>query len=917
MRRYLSLLAFCLISAPPARAADLPRYQYNIETVAGSSLNGDGGPATAAQFGAIQGIALDAAGNLYLSDTDRNCVRKVDTKGIVTTVAGTGTAGFAGDGGAATEALLNLPYGLAADSSGALYVADLGNNRVRRIGPDGVISTVAGTGTAGSSGDGGPATAAQLMGPRNLAVDASGNLYISEFEGHRVRKVFSTGQIATLAGTGVAGLRGDGGAAVAAQLAFPAGLALDASGSLYIADSQNQRIRKVLPNGVISTALGGSTAITLYTPLSVAIDTSGDILVGDASFTVNAYTPAGKWNRVAGIGAPGYAGDGGLAASALLSAVRDLAAAANGNLYIADGVHVRLVDNSGAIATVAGDGYLHAVGDGGSALAALLSQPSALALDFGGNLYIADPGTQRVRKVGANNVIQTLAGTGIAGMGGELMAASASALNSPMGVAVAPTGVVYIADTYNHRIRAVSADGTIATVAGTGTSGTGAENQPWTQTALRGPRGVCVDRQDTLFIVDTSNHRVLRAAPGALMATAAGNGSPGAAGDGGSARLAQLDQPGACAVDTAGNLFIADTLNHRIRKVTAAGIISTLAGSGQPGASGDEGPATAACLNSPSGVTADDNGNVFVADTGNQVIRQVTPDGIIHLIAGQYAAGFAGDGGPATSALLDAPAGLVLDGAGDLYLADSGNNRVRRLVPGAPVPVAPVIVLQPISVVSAASLLTGPVAPGALVTILGAGLGPDSGVNASFDASGRMPTSLAGVQVLFDGVAVPLFYVQAGQLTAQAPYTLAGKSVTNVQVSYQDLVVGAANIAVAAAVPAIFPAVVNQDGSINLASAPAARGTIVTFYATGAGLTNPISVEGIPASAPYPQPVLPVSVSVAGVGAQVLFAASAPGLVGILQVNAVVPASLTAVGQQTLALQVGDAVSAAIPVWLQ
>ena len=681
MRRYLGLFTI-LLWAPAARAADLPRYQYSIETVAGSSLNGDGGPATAAQIGAIQGIALDGAGNLYLSDTDHNSVRKVDSKGIITTVAGTGTAGFGGDGAAATSALLNLPYGLAADSSGALYVADLGNNRVRRIGPDGVISTVAGTGTAGSAGDGGPATDAQLMAPRNLVVDASGNLYISEFEGHRVRKV-SNGQIVTVAGTGVAGFRGDGGTAVAAQLDFPAGLALDQTGDLYIADSENQRIRKVLPNGIISTALGGSPSIALYTPLGVAVDASGDILVGDASYTVRAYTPAGKWSIVAGTGAPGYAGDGGPAVGALLTSVRDLAAAAGGRLYIADGVRVRCVDDSGTIWTAAGDGYLHAIGDGASALAANLSGPSAVALDFAGNLYIADPGTQRVRKVDSNNVIQTLAGTGAAGGGGELVPGIVSALNTPMGVAVDPSGIVYIADTYNHRIRAVSADGRISTVAGTGNPGTGAEGQPWTLTPLRGPRGVTVDRKGTLYIVDTGNHRVLRAAPGANMATAAGNGSPGDAGDGGPLALRNSTSRAPARWIPPGDLFIADTLNHRIRKVRPAGVSSPRLrapdSQAHPETKGPPRPPASTLLPAS---TADDNGNVFIADTGNHVIRQVTADAVIHLIAGQYTAGFAGDGAAATSAQLDAPAGLVLDGAGDLYLADSGNNRVRRLVPG-------------------------------------------------------------------------------------------------------------------------------------------------------------------------------------------------------------------------------------------
>jgi uncharacterized protein (TIGR03437 family) len=914
MRSKLSLFAI-LLWAPPARVADIPRAQYRIETVAGSSLIGDGGLATLAQIGAIQGIAVDGRGNLYVSDTDNHRVRKVDSGGIITTVAGTGTRGFTGDGAAATDAQLNLPYGLAADSSGALYVADLGNNRVRRIGPDGIIATVAGNGTAGSAGDGGPATSAELLAPRNVALDSAGNLYISEFDGHRVRKVLSSGLIATVAGTGVAGFRGDGGAAVAAQLAYPAGLAVDPNGDLYIADSGNLRIRKVLPNGLISTALGGSQTIVLYTPLGVAVDASGAILVGDVSNTVRAYTTAGVWTKVAGTGAAGFSGDGGPATKALLASVRDIAVAGNGNLYIADGVRVRRVDNSGIIWTAAGNG-LNAVGDGGSALAANLSGPSAAALDYAGNLYIADPGTQRVRKVDPNNVIQTLAGIGVAGAGGELVPGTVSALNTPMGVAVDPSGMVYVADTDNHRIRAVSANGYISTVAGTGNPGTGAEGQPWLLTPLRGPRGVCIDRAGALYIVDTGNHRVLRAAPGASMATAAGNGSPGYTGDGGQGRLAQLNQPGACALDTAGDLFIADTLNHRIRKVASSGAISTVAGTGQAGTCGDEGPAAAACLNAPSGVAADDNGNIFIADTGNHVVRQVTADGVIHLIAGQYEAGFAGDGGAATSAKLDAPAGLILDGAGDLYLADSGNNRVRRLVPTGAVPLATAIVIAPISVVSAASLRDGPVAPGEIVTIFGTGLGPDSGVSSAFDASGRVLTSLGGAQVTFNGVAAPLFYVQAGQINAQVPYTVAGQTLTKVSVSYQGNLAGSADLAIAIAAPAVFPAVVNQDGSINQDTSPAPRGGVITFYATGAGLTSPTSVEGVPAEAPYAQPRQSVSVTVAGAPAEILFAASAPGMVGVLQVNARVPAGLSAVGQQTLTLSVGGAASPDMSIWL-
>lgn len=252
---------------------------------------------------------------------------------------------------------------------------------------------------------------------------------------------------------------------------------------------------------------------------------------------------------------------------------------------------VSAINGQGQIQTIAGDGYLRAVGDGGAATAAILYQPSALALDAAGDLYIADAGTQRVRMVQASGVIATFAGTGTAGYDHDQVAASAAELNSPMGVARGLANTVLIADTYNHRIRWVSG-GNISTFAGTGVSGTGSEGLSPQQIQLRGPRGVCSDLAGTVYIVDTSNHRVLRAGVTGLVATAAGNGAPGDAGDGGLARLAQLNQPSACSVDSLGNLFIADTFSHRIRKVKGAGIISTVAGTGQAGSALDEVAAT-------------------------------------------------------------------------------------------------------------------------------------------------------------------------------------------------------------------------------------------------------------------------------------------------------------------------------------
>jgi uncharacterized protein (TIGR03437 family) len=905
--------AAVLLWTAVAGAASVPTYR--IETVAGSSLLGDGGPAALAQIGTIQGVAADHLGNIYIADTDHHRVRKVNSAGVIGTIAGTGAPGFSGDGAAASVAQLKYPYGLAVDLAGYLYIADLGNNRIRRVAPDGIITTYAGGGHAGP-GDGGPASSAQLQTPRNVAIDTAGNLYIAEFEGHRIRKVTPDGRIATVAGNGVAGFRGDGGLAANAQLAFPAGLAIDRSGVLYIADSQNQRVRKIIAGGNIVTAVGGSTSTTLLSPIAVAVDSAGNLFAADSTNLVHRYTAAGAWNTLAGTGAPGYSGDGGPSQSAMLADVRDLAVDFSGNLLIADNVRVRRVDPSGQIQTVAGDGYLHAVGDGAQAANAMLSGPSAVSLDAKGNLYIADTGTQRVRQVSSSGVITTLAGTGVAGYDRDQAQAASAELNWPTGVAAGLNGPVWIADSYNHRVRKVTG-GTIATFAGIGASGTGSEGLAPQQTQLRGPRGVCADLGGTVYIVDTSNHRVLRVPPNGVVSTAAGNGAPGDAGDGGQARLAQLNQPSACVVDSLGNLYIADTFSHRVRKVNIAGVIGTVAGTGQPGSAVDNVQATVSPLNSPQGIAVDGNGNLFIADSANNRIREVTADGVISTIAGTGAAAFGGDGGDATSAQISTPLGLVVDGAGDIYFADSLNNRVRRLVPLAAAPEPPAATAPPLAVVSAGSLIQGAVAPGELITIFGSGMGPETGITGTTDANGLLTNLLGGAEVRFDGVAAPLFYAQAGQINAQVPYSVAGASSTHVEVLYQKRSAGTVDLAVAPAVPSLFPAIVNQDTTINSQTSPAPRGTVVTLYATGEGLTNGSNIAGQPAVAPYGTPAAPVTVSIGGIAAQLLYAGRAPGFIGLMQVNAIVPGGFVAPGPAVLTLSVGSALAPLTTIWLQ
>jgi hypothetical protein len=234
-----------------------------ITTVAGNGTvgsSGDGGPATSAQFSEIQSLAADGAGNLYVVDASgTNRVRRISANGIVTTVAGNGTAGFSGDGGPATSAALNIPLRVTTDTAGNLYIADTGNNRIRKVSTDGIITTVAGNGVAGSTGDGGPATSASLFGPWSVAVDGAGGLYIGE-QDYRVRKVSTAGIITTVAGNGTYGISGDGGPAIAAALTDNRQIAADRAGNLYIADSDTNRVRKVTPAGIISTIAGNGTS---------------------------------------------------------------------------------------------------------------------------------------------------------------------------------------------------------------------------------------------------------------------------------------------------------------------------------------------------------------------------------------------------------------------------------------------------------------------------------------------------------------------------------------------------------------------------------------------------------------------------------------------------------------------------------
>mgnify|MGYP001610709712 FL=1 len=345
------------------------------------------------------------------------------------------------------------------------------------------------------------------------------------------------------------------------------------------------------------------------------------------------------------------------------------------------------------ITTVAGNGSPGFSGDGGAAVEASLNVPAGLAVDAAGNLYIADYNNNRIRKVSPGGIITTVAGNGIAGFSGDGGPAIGARLNGPQGVAVDAAGNLYIADAGNYRVRKVSSGRTIATVAGNGEwdpigglFGSVGDGGPAIKAPLNKPVDVAVDAAGNLFVADADLFmlRVRKINPGGIITTVAGSGSLFFSGDGGPAVSAGLGIPVGVGVDGAGNLYIATQDNQRIRKVTPGGIISTIAGSGQVGFSGDGGPATTASLSEPVDVAVDSTSNLYIADSRNQRIRRVGPDGTITTIAGsgrsgRGSGGFSGDGGPATSALLNTPNSLVVDVAGHVYVSDQNNRRIRKL----------------------------------------------------------------------------------------------------------------------------------------------------------------------------------------------------------------------------------------------
>lgn len=616
----------------------------DVKVVAGSGVkgfSGDGGPALLASLNDPFGLAVDSAGNVYISDSENSRIRKVDAStGVITTIAGTGSFGYSGDGGPATSARLARPYGLALDVNGNLYVADSSNNVIRRIGGDGVITTVAGNNRGSFAGDGGAATAASLSGPYGVGFDAAGAMYIADRGNNRIRRVAVDGTISTWMGNGTASFSGDGGPAARAQISEPFAIVFDSAGNAYVAESGNRRVRKVAPNGGTVTTIAGNGVLS---PIA----------------------------------------DGGPATTPM--AVSGVAVDAVGNVFITDGQNhrVRKIDATNQrISTVAGNGNAAYSGDGGEATRAVLNGPTGLATD-GKSLYIADTENHRVRRLDLETGrISLYAGNGNASMSGDGGPAVSAAMNRPIGLAIDPQGNLLFADYRNHRIRRVTPAGVMSTVAGTGSTGTGPDSGVATQVALYDPISVATDPSGNFYIADRYNYKIRKVTPDGRMETIAGTGSGGSTpADGSSAKESRFGYPVSVLADGAGNVYFSDSGNRRVMRITDGKLYAAAGGGSSQNNIGDGGPATAAYLGAPQLLALGADGSLLISDSFGHRIRERRPDGTIGSVAGTGTAGFTGDGSTATAKQLNSPSGVAFVAPCSVYVADTANNRVRRVRP--------------------------------------------------------------------------------------------------------------------------------------------------------------------------------------------------------------------------------------------
>ncbi|MFM8518331.1 MAG: hypothetical protein ACKODA_10740, partial [Nevskiaceae bacterium] len=699
---------------------------------------GDGGDAARAKLSYPFDVAVDAEGNLFISDQENARVRRVDGKtGVITTVLGNGDCDSVGDSGPAVNAVICRPRGLHFDRVGRLLVVDRDRQRVRRIERDGTINTLAGTGGYDSSGDGGLARSAMLKAPMSVTSDDAGNVFVTEQDGNKVRRIDgATGRISTIAGSGARGFAGDGGPATAAAFDTLQGVTRDPAGNLYLIDSMNNRVRVVhcataADAGTVSDC-DASRPVVAGDRVQLVWSSNGtEPCTASGAWSGTERASGAEWVTVPSAGVEAFSLSCGTDSSvATRQAAITVAAAAPRSpavkldvsaTLVAEGERVRLFWSSAdAVSCVASGSWSGAKASGGSEESVALTAgirkftltcagPTGretlreVTVEAGNSaptiVFTAEPSrlplgttTRLVWSSGKATACVASGGwSGARSTSGEfvtppLLADTRYTLTctGPRGSRSADIDVTLstkVPRAASFEVTASPLAGTISTIAGVGPSRYNGDDIPAVGAGLSTPMAVAVDSAGNLFIADSQNHRIRRVdAASGRITTVAGTGEQGYSGDGAAATEALLNYPLGIAIDGSGNLYVADTQNARIRRVSTSGVITTIAGTGQWGYSGDGGAATRAQFNYPVDVAFDGPAALLISDHSNHRIRRIDlATGVVTTVAGSGESGFSGDGGVATLARLNRPWRVLRDNAGDLLITDFGNQRVRKV----------------------------------------------------------------------------------------------------------------------------------------------------------------------------------------------------------------------------------------------
>jgi len=898
----LACLTLAPVLAPSStRGATPPAYAFEGwgGYAAAPPLQAAGPRAVEAYFHFIDGVASDNSGNLYFAVPDANRVYRLRPDGSFDTFAGNGVPGVSEDNRLATQTCLNAPTSVATDASGNVYIGT--SNRVVKVTADGILHVIGGGGIQGSSGEGQLATNADIQDVVAVVVDNNGNVYFAANDKYRVCRISaSTGILTTLAG-GSFGDSGDGGPAVNARFMTILDLAIDGNGALYVVEYAT--IRKFTPGGNITNVLDYSIQMNGLpagakfglTFAGATVDPQGNIYFTNYSdLSVSHFIARCNQNKsctvIAGSGVSddkmfgrgGFSGDGGPATSARIARARKITRDNAGNLYFSDYKRLRRISPSNMISTLAGTMNAALLGEGKHVSQLQLFQASSLAVDQQDNVYIADELGYRIWKVTSGGTATVLAGTGTPGYSGDGGPAAAADIGAPVAIAVDPSGNIYFSDRQARRVRIVRPDGIIETFAGVdweSCSPSMNAGKSAKQLCLWGPTYLASDGGGNLYLGgDMLPYKITPT--GVTYSLESQFGA----------------QTGPVAVDGQDNVYYVVGGNRaEIRKMTPGGAVVRIAGTGTSGSSGDEGPASSAQVNVMS-MAADRDGNLFLAELSGGRIRMIDSSGLIHWIGGRidapnYQRSY---GLPAKNVILGAN-GTAVDSRGNVYLGEGfsidGSSAVSRLEPG---------IICRRCITNAANYAGGRVAPGELFTLFPMSpFGPPAVVNAQLEDGGkRFPTQIANTRVLFDGMAAPLIYVSANQISGAVPYSVAGRQSVQVVIEHNGQQTPPVRVDVVTAVPGLFT--LNQSGTgqaaalnwpsyqVNGPANKIAKGGTVMLYGTAGGGTGQdgVVVGGIESYSGS------VEAWIDNKRANVSYAGSAPGLIsGVLQVNVEVPAA--------------------------